>query len=300
MRLHVIAFYVIGVMNCGSVVVADETLQPRGEKITLQLNLKEKDRKQWVHQSEATTTMASRDMPKYESTITLTTYITVRVDEVDSEGVHKLTLSYDRLVKSSRNAGITRTYDSKSPPKQQKDKAKEKAPLPFDHQFVDALAGKGYSLRVSRSGETKEAIGLAELAAAIQPKYSPPGNADVNVKAMKNSAEMWFHFLPDKPIDIGDSWTRKIVIPPPSDKSPGRTTEATYTLVDRKEGKALIKMKGTIFSYTTLKETTTGSFSVDEATGWIVRGEIVEDADGILPGTNTRYQYKSKEFMTGK
>jgi len=250
---------------------ADETLKPRGEKITLQLNLKKGDKKTLAHKMDMTTSVNVGGQG-FDAAVKMGMYLSTTVDDVDAEKLHTLKLAYDRITMDMTSPAFSMSYDSKEP---------DKAGANPAFQMFNAMVGESITLQVTPKGETKDVKGIDELAKKLQEKAPPGVNVKQQLEGMKNAFEQ-FTAYPDKPVDIGDTWTRKTKIA--ADPNMPMEMDATYTLVDRKDGKAVIKMDGKMAVANGMKGTSTGKFSMDEATGWVTGGEMTMNMAGESNG----------------
>ncbi len=228
-------------------------LQPRGEKITLKLNLPKGTKKKIAYDMNMNMNMNIPQQGPQKMVMAMGFEFDMAVKDVDQKtGDHKIDMTYDR-VKMNMDAGpLVMKYDSAN---------KEDANNPLGQQ-LGVLVGKTITATISPEGKTKKVEGLEKL--------GPAGQGD----QMKQQLEQMFTMYPPKPVDIGDSWSEKRDMA----AGPGMNMKAEmkYTLVDRKDGKAIIKMdaKFDAAGQAQLKGTMTGKISINEKTGWTEGGNM--------------------------
>ena len=107
-----------------------------------------------------------------------------------------------------------------------------------------ALVGQSYAMKISPKGQVLEVTGMEELAEAIRKKL--PGGAPaqgtdplwafLDKDALKEMTENSLAVYPGKPVEPGDSWTRKQSMR----RSLAMTTESKWMLQKRDAGVATI------------------------------------------------------------
>lgn len=262
--------------------LAEETLKPRGEKIDLKLNLKKGDKKSLVQRTE-TTSIASVQGQTFEMSMKMAMFVASTVEDVDAKKLHTMKWVYDRVTLDMVSPFIVMTYDSKE--------SKKDGDNPM-FQVFDAMIGESITAKVTEKGETKEIKGFDELAKKLEGKAAAGANLKQQLEGLKAAFEQ-FNIYPDKPIDIGDSWTRKTRMS--VDANTPMDLEATYTLIDRKKGVAVIKVDGKIkgAGAAAIKGTMAGTLNMDEATGWVTGGETTMDLEGNANGADISVKGKT-------
>lgn len=131
------------------------------------------------------------------------------------------------------------------------DSAKGESPVPLEAQGYAALLGEGYALQITPSGEVKEVKGLEKMRSNIQAKL-PEGpiregamkglEQYLGEKAIKEQTESSMAIYPDKPVGIGDSWSRTFVL----SYGLAAIIDNTWTLKNRENGVATIEVVSNI------------------------------------------------------
>ena len=244
---------------------------PTGEKITLKLNLKAGDQRKATADMDMKMTMSAGDKQQ-QMNVFMGLTMSFDVLDVDQAGVHTLKTTYDRVRVKMSGGGVGIEYDSDT-------SAGEENPAT---QVFAAMVGASLTVKVTPEGKTLEVTGLDELAEKVSAKLPPfaRANVDQQVKGMTNSLDQMMAFLPQKPVDIRDSWSSTMELA--TDPSMPMKVDATYTLHDRKDGVAIVKIDGKMRAGEGLSGTMTGTMKIDEATGWNQGGEMTMDMSGTM------------------
>lgn len=226
--------------------------QPRGEKITLKLNLPKGSKKAIGYDMNMNMNMTVPGQGPQQMLMAMGFEFGMEVKDVTAAGDHTIDMKYDR-VKMDMNAGpLVMKYDSAD---------KNAQPNPLSQQ-MSVLIGKTITATISPNGKTKNIKGLEKLGPANQGAQ------------MKQTLEQMFTMYPPKPVDIGDSWSEKRDMA----AGPGMTMKADmkYTLIDRKGGNAIVKINGTFNAagQAQLKGTMKGTIKINEKTGWTEAGNM--------------------------
>lgn len=220
--------------------------KPRGEKITLKLNLP-KGAKRLVQYDMVLTSGSIRKM-------NLGYVILMEVKDVDAKtGDHTVSVRYERVKMSVNSQGVSMAYDSA-------DKDATASPL---GRVLSTLVGTTVTATLGSNGVAKKVEGLDKVA-----------NASI-ARQLDQTFHQMFATLPTMPVDIRDSWTVKRAMP--GGAGVVVDTAVKQTLWDRQKGKAIIKVdmkmhadKQRLEVNATLK----GNFTVDEKTGWTEGGDL--------------------------
>lgn len=259
---------------------AEEPPKPRGEKIVLEMRLKKGDQKSLIYKMDLTSS-ATVQGQAFDVAMKMGMFLGTKVEDVDAQGIHTLKLSYDRITMDMVSPVFAMSYDSKEPEKAAKNPA-------FD--MFNAMIGQAITMKIQPDGTTKEVLGIDELAKKLSEKAPAGMNVKQQLEGMKNAFEQ-FAVYPGKPVDIGDTWNRKIKMA--ADPNTPMDIDANYTLYDRKNGTAIVKMQGTITAANGMKGTNSGTLMIDEATGWITGGDMVMDMGGEVQGATVKVKGKS-------
>lgn len=215
------------------------------------------------------------------------------VVKIDENGVASVNVTYKAVQFRSQGPTGAVDYDSTDAPKQVAPTAKGFA----------ALVGETFSMKLAPSGRVLEIQGVSSMLQRVIGKLDlPPGPArtelENNMKgqfgdqAMKASMENLTAIYPDRPVEIGDSWTKRVTI----DKGFPMILESTYTLKARKNGVAVIALRniikpnpdaqpvqvGAIKMRYALSGEMQGTLEMEESTGWITHSQQNQKASGQI------------------
>jgi FKBP-type peptidyl-prolyl cis-trans isomerase len=161
---------------------------------------------------------------------------------------------------------------------------------------IAALVGQSLQLTMSPAGRVLDMQGLDAMLQTMTSKIDIPNpqmremvqaqmKAQFGADNIKKMAESSSAVYPDKPVAIGDTWTRGSTAVGMGGF--GMTTQTTYTLKDRRDGIAYIDVVskmgsegdaavlkiGTVDVKNDLSGEVKGSMELDEATGWVRKSE---------------------------
>jgi hypothetical protein len=235
------------------------------------------------------------------------------VESVDAAGNMKVATTYDSVQFRQKGPSGAVEYDSANPPKQ----------VPAGARAFAALAGLGFKSTVTPTGKVTAVEGLDAMFAEMVRKLELPEgpqkaavqkalNEQFGEEAMKQNLQNVFALYPEKPVAVGESWRRRVVVA----KGFPMVLEGAYTLKSRDGGVAHIDIKATLspneaagpvelgtgkMSYD-LKGEQSGTAEVDEATGWTrslttnqtVSGALRFQAAGGVPEANNPITLQEK------
>lgn len=170
----------------------------------------------------------------------------------------------------------------------------------------NALIGKGYSMKVSPSGEILEISGLdtmisallndmeiedEELAAQMEEQFNKQYNEETLKEQMGNMVIQY----PEGAVEIGDTWTASVK----SSALVPLAVDTTYTLLAYQDGIATIGTSSTISSDSEASATDMGAYQiqynlsgtqegttdVDTAVGWSASSTITQTVTGSMTMT---------------
>jgi len=130
------------------------------------------------------------------------------------------------------------------------DSAKQTTP-PAGAEGFAALVGQSFSVRISPKGKVLDVNGVKEMAEAVRQKLPPGANpADMSSplssfleeQSIREMTEQSMAVYPEKPVDVGASWTTKQTIK----RGMPMFTESKLTLQKLEGGVATIALAGTI------------------------------------------------------
>jgi hypothetical protein len=218
---------------------------------------------------------------------------TVNVDKVDADGIATIKTTCDWVSFKQDWAVGTIEYDSSNPPK---------AVHPLAMGYA-TLKGQSLLMRVGPDGHVEEVQGADAVRESMANRLDVPrgvaGDAlkksvrdQFSDQALKEMMERMTAVLPDRTVGIGDSWTKTVTL---STRVPV-IVDSTWTLNARIRGVAAIGVRSTVksnpdappiemgprkLSYKVSGERD-GTFELNEATGWIIRGELTEQLSGTV------------------
>lgn len=235
--------------------------EPRGEKIDLKLNLAKGAAYKLFYDMDMDMVVKAQGQ-SMDMDMQMGFGIGMNVDDVSDKGVHTITTKYDRVKMSMKGMGQNMSYDSQTdqnPPEQFKP--------------MKELLALAMTLEMNPKGKVLKVSGLENSPTLSQQK--------AQFEQMMSQA---FGMYPDEPVDIRDSWTQQVDMA--TQPNMPMSVTLTYSLYDRQNGKAIIKIDGDIKTsgQMTMEGTMTGEFVVDEATGWMEKGNMNMDISGDMPG----------------
>jgi hypothetical protein len=128
---------------------------------------------------------------------------------------------------------------------------------------------------MNRQAKVKDVKGFDKIAERL-------GVPKKQLESQRDQMTQMLAALPDKPVGIGDSWEGTMKMS--TDPNLPATVIAKYTLTERKEGDAIVKIVGTIKSDKGLNGTMSGTMHIEEMTGWTKSGEMDMDIKGKVQG----------------
>lgn len=272
--------------------VGGSSAQSAGEKIKLRLRLKkgESYKLRMTTDQKISQTIQGKQVDMSQ---TMGIGFTYHVREVDADGTAAVKLTYDSVLFKQDGPLGKIEYDSSNPPETVHPMAKGFA----------ALTGQSFSMRLSPQGQIKSVEGVDAMFTRVMQNIDVP---DARVKAtlekklkqqfgddaLKEMMENTMAIYPDKPVAIGDSWSKKVVVT----KGFAITLENTWTLKDRKDGVAVVDVQSKITPSQNAKPiemgmmkvrqdisgSQEGQMEISEATGWPVRAGMTQKLSGKM------------------
>jgi len=182
------------------------------------------------------------------------------------------------------------------------DSRTHKGAVPIFAQAFASLINQGFDATFESNGSVQALQGVEEMVENIVRRLEVPNGpardalersarqqfSQAGVRQMMESAFVF----PTQTVGIGDSW-RKVVTAPGSSMA----VENVYTLLKREGGKAFVSVAAQIGIDTTaqapggpnpvqmaISGSQQGELVVNEATGWLIGGQIVQDVTGTMQG----------------
>lgn len=210
------------------------------------------------------------------------------VNEVDEKGNGWIDCTIDWVKLRHKAPMIDVAYDSST--------FKKTSRVPPLAQGAAMYLGESFSAKMTPQGQVEELRGLENLRRNIEKKM-PKGRTEQQIlqtldneelaKSIKDLFLSPMAVYPDKPVGIGDSWSRTVsVITQPL------VLDNKWTLQDRKAGIAIIEASAAIKSRPDgverqgvkmkfdMSGKQTGQIEIRESTGQIIRSKMIQDLSG--------------------
>ena len=275
------------------------SLSHAADKVSLKLRLKEKQSYsirmtlvQKITQSSGGEEQVINQKMRYDYTFD--------VKKIDEGGIAAIKVTYDSVLWEQQHGKMSLKYDSSQPPEE----------LPLQAIGFASLVDSGFVMTMSPDGRVGEVKGmdaliddmLTKMAGAFKkrgrdieqmlPEMRENLKKQFGDKVIRESMEQMVAVYPEKPVSVGDSWSRKII----STVGYQYIIENTWKLTGRKEGLALIDVNsairsnpdaeplkmGAITMKADLKGSQTGTLQMAEATGWTSKAAIEQKVAGKL------------------
>jgi hypothetical protein len=224
---------------------------------------------------------------------------TFATQDVAADGTATVKVTYDTVSFKQTSQVGNIEYDSANPPPPGQIH-------PMARGFA-ALAGQSFTMKVTPTGKITEIQGLDQMVDAILKKLDiAEGPAkpiaekairhDFGEEALKDNMEGLLAIYPDKPVSLGDSWTKKLSVSKGfpmlmennftlKEATPSAATLAVKSKLSTNPDAPPIDMRNQKITYTLTGEQT-GTMVVDRGSGWVksadmtqkVTGEMVTDA----------------------
>ena len=157
------------------------------------------------------------------------------------------------------------------------------------HEMIMNFNNKGEMVKFEKGGdlvskmfEGKDDEAMAQMKSLIEGQFGE--------EAMAAQLSNITSIYPDKPVKVGDTWMKENV----TTGAIALIIKTTYTLTSRKNGKAMISLKGTVtpspdseaLEMMGMKMTyqlggpLTGNMIVDEKTGWVDESNVDQELEG--------------------
>lgn len=144
----------------------------------------------------------------------VTLVYSMATEDVAGDGTATVRVTYDAVAfKQQAPGGVEVEYDSAKPP----------ATIPPVARGFAALVGLGVTIKVSPAGHVTDVQGVDEMIDGIIKKLEIPDGPskpllekslrkDFGPDAVRDNMETMLLIYPDKPVSVGDSWTRHMTI----------------------------------------------------------------------------------------
>ncbi len=259
-----------------------------------QYRLKLEAGKQYYLKTITEQQISSGPTPEEEGSMVMTigTGAKLDVSSIDSNGNAQVTYTYKWInfgVKGTK--AVAKEYDS----------SKKDSTIPEEFQWFAPLLEESFSLTISPEGRISEIKGLDKVNSNVKQKLPQGPMQEVAMNSldlwldeqtMRESIENSLAIYPDKPVGIGDSWSRNTTY----SSLNAMILENKWTLKERINGVAVIEVISTIKPNTEAKpveistDGTTKSYEftgnqqgvieMQESTGMIIHSEINHQMTG--------------------
>lgn len=206
--------------------------------------------------------------------------MTWTVKSVDASGVALMTQRIERVRASAASPFGKFSFDSK----EAGDAASAAGPL------FKMLVGGEFTSKLTPRGEFTEIKLSDKLLATLRSDNEPAGaQGQFSEEGLKNMLSQMVFPLPEAAVDVGETWQRKLAIPS-GPEGQTRQVEQTFTFKGPEAGTPGLEAIDFANKYeppkpdsnipvTLKKETATGHFAFDNASGWIARSNVVENVE---------------------
>jgi hypothetical protein len=266
------------------------------DKMQLYINAKAGDK---YHYNVTMKQISKTSVSEYETSISqkVAFDFSIRVDDVKSNGDLDLTYTYDRIRLKMDLDDLEYYFDSDS--------------NNYDDigELYENIVGKQFNIRMTKSGKIKEVKGLDEFLGSLTGPLKANGNEDIfgldflnqlentllegfGENTIKNDIGQLTNYLPDKKVNVGDTWTVKEKIDQLNMKI---ETETTYSFDRLENGIAYISVTGTyktkdplsasnngLKMNTYMEGNIEGNIQANTENGFIVNGEMRQNIKGHM------------------
>lgn len=228
-------------------------------KILLRYNLKQGESYEQIMENDMKMQIMGMDIPMLQKISTKNT-----VTDVDASGnlTQEVIIEKFYMKQSNPMAGGDLEYDSEDPQKQS----------PILAEQLGSMKGKKSSTKITPTGKILDA-----------PKEA----------GMSNSSNQY----PEQAVGLGDTWELSS-----TSKNPmlGKeiTSNSQYKLIERNAGKAIIEVNSKVISEGKEIGSISGKLTVDEQTGILLEGNMVQKMDTDIQGMEAKIETNIK--LTGR
>lgn len=194
------------------------------------------------------------------------------------DSVKTVRTTYDNI-KMEMNAGtMNMSFDTGQP---QKDSAidLQKNPMGMMSNMFYAMKGKSFEMKINNRGEVISVTGLDELKNAIvnsiavdenvKQAMEQAFNSQFNEENIKNSFSQAFTIFPDKPVKVGDTWTKTMSM----GGMMAADMNTTYKVKEIKADNVVLDVNSTV-SMGGNNGTQTGTMQLNPETGLVTEAQL--------------------------
>jgi len=247
--------------------------------------------------------------------IGLTTTYNMHVKGLDT-GVYDLHVKYNYFRMAMNAGGMDMEIDTDKPaaaPANPDDPTGMM--MAMMNRVFSGIKGQSFSMKLSESGEISDIKGLENIVRAMVDSMGLPPEAQAQVGAslndqfnendIRNSFQTAYSIYPNKPIKVGDSWTRTASV---KGKTP-MMIDSKYTVKAIENGMATLGVTSTFSPLekegdTNIKGTQEGEMQVELATGITTDAKLNQqftmETQGVPVEMKSLVTIKSKQVQSGK
>ncbi len=227
--------------------------------------------------------------------ITIGTGAQLDVSNIDANGNAQVTYTYKWVKYGTKFPGKEAVYDS----------SKKDSTVPEEFRWFAPLLEESLSLKISPEGRISEVKDLEKVRSNVRQKLPQGPSNEIAIRsldqwldeqAVRETIESSLAIYPDRPVGVGDSWSRNVTY---SGGFP-KILESKWTLKERKNGVAVIEVVSTIKPNPQAKPTEMGQgiTSSSEFTG-NEQGLIeIQESTGLIIKSNINQQMSGQSTIT--
>ncbi len=215
------------------------------------------------------------------------------VISVDDKGNAETKMTYRSVLwKQNRGQQGSSEYDSAHPPATVPDEAKGFAAL-IDQSVNITFAPDGQVLKTSGVDEMlKKMVAKLGLAATAATDMEQSLKAQFGDDAMRETMEQMTRIYPEKPVKVGDAWSRHVEL----GRGLAVIMDNRYKLTDRSKGIANVSIKssckpnlkapgleiGPTQIHYELEGEQNGTMEIEESSGWMLHSKMTQKFSGTM------------------
>lgn len=268
----------------------------RGEKVRLRLHL-EKGKPYGLKMTIVQKIVQTIQGNKVDVDQTTGMEYAFDVQDVAKDGTMAVKVTYHAVQMKINGPTDKVDYDSANPPDE----------VPAAARAMAALVGQSFTLDITPEGRVTKVQGLdAMLAHMIEKLGLPDGPTKTMMEdqlkkqfgdqAMRQTMEQLMAVYPDKPVAVGDAWTKKVKLT----KGFPLQIDTTYAMKGRKAGVATLDTKSTLKSDPKAEPLKMGPLSISYDLSGTQKGQIeMDEASGWTRGAKLTQEFSGKMKMEG-
>lgn len=221
-----------------------------GDAVDLKLNLQKGKTYTYLMKSDMNIAMDLMGKPM-NTTANIDFGFKMKVEDIDAQHNFNMTASYNAIRFKMSAMGMDLGYDSGN----LGDTTKENTMNNMFRKVFSSMVGRSFKLTMSPKGEVLKVDSLKELVQSMADNIDVPDNMKAQMRKqmtesfnedqVKQGFAQGFSIYPEKPVKVGDSWTKNV------DKtmnSMKMKQEIKYTVKEIKDNNVLLDMTGIITS----------------------------------------------------